>query len=273
MIDGKHNKCAASGCGKSPTYNIQGERKPLFCVDHKTSDMVDVFHKKCEYEGCDKRPLYNYQGVNSAKWCVYHRHQTMIDVFAKKCLSEWCNTIVSQKYDGYCVFCYVNLFPDKAISRNYKTKESAVNQHINCEFPEISWVFDKNIIEGCSRRRPDIFVDLGYQIIIVEIDENQHQYYDCTCENRRVMELSRDVGHRPIVIIRFNPDAYINHNGQMITSCWRIQNKTGILHVNKNKQIEWNERLHSLKTQIQYWLANSTDKTVEIIQLYYDGAA
>jgi hypothetical protein len=27
-----------------------------------------------------------------------------------------------KKYDGYCVFCFINLFPDKEISINYKRK-------------------------------------------------------------------------------------------------------------------------------------------------------
>jgi len=46
--------------------------------------------------------------------------------------------------------------------------------------------------------------DLGTHILIVEIDENAHAVYDCSCENKRLMELSQDVGHRPIVFIRFN---------------------------------------------------------------------
>ena len=71
-------------------------------------------------------------------------------------------------------------------------------------------MYDKKIQDGCSTRRPDLFLDLGYQIIIIEIDENQHIDYDCSCENKRIMELSQDVGHRPIVFIRFNPDDYKN---------------------------------------------------------------
>ena len=71
---------------------------------------------------------------------------------------------------------------------------------------------DKKLFEFfiCSKRRPDLFLDLGYQILIIEIDENQHLDYDCSCENKRIMELSQDVGHKPIVFIRFNPDEYCN---------------------------------------------------------------
>lgn len=76
-------------------------------------------------------------------------------------------------------------------------------------FPDFTWITDKTIQDGCSLRRPDLFLDLGYQVVIVEIDENQHDGYDCSCENKRIMQLSLDVDHRPIVFIRFNPDDYL----------------------------------------------------------------
>jgi hypothetical protein len=84
------------------------------------------------------------------------------------------------------------------------------------------------------------------------------------------MEISQDVGHRPIVFIRFNPDDYIDLNGKKIKSCWTPNKKTQILYVPKTKEVEWNHRLDVLKNQIQYWLDNKTDKTIEIVQLFYD---
>jgi hypothetical protein len=41
------------------------------------------------------------------------------------------------------------------------------------------------------------------------------------------------------------------------------------MQIVKNKQNEWNERIHSLKEQIQYWIDNICEKTIEIIELYY----
>ncbi len=84
------------------------------------------------------------------------------------------------------------------------------------------------------------------------------------------MELSQDVGHRPIIFIRFNPDDYENQ-GTKITSCWGI-NKNGICCIKKSKEKEWNDRLCQLKESIEYWLDsnNRTHKVIEIIQLYYD---
>jgi hypothetical protein len=84
------------------------------------------------------------------------------------------------------------------------------------------------------------------------------------------MELYQDVGHRPIIFIRFNPDSYMNKD-EKISSCWTV-NKKGICVVKKSKKDEWNERLESLKEHVNYWLIddNKTDKTVEVIELFYD---
>jgi hypothetical protein len=194
----------------------------------------------------------------------------MVDVKNKTCKTYLCHTFVSQKYEGYCLYCFINTFPDKPVSRNYKTKEYSVVEFVKNKYPEYQWISDKTIKDGCSRKRPDLLLDLGFQIIIIEIDENQHTDYGSSCENKRIMELSQDVGHRPIVFIRFNPDDYKN-NDVNITSCWG-QNNKGICVVKKSKEKEWDERLQSLENQINYWINidNKTDKTVEIIQLYYD---
>jgi len=183
------------------------------------------------------------------------------------CKSEWCETVVhSQKYNGYCLRCCVHLFPDIPVSRNYKTKEATVVDKIRSSFPHYNWISDRTIIGGTSQRRPDIHLILETHVIIIEIDENKHTSYDCSCENKRLMELSYDVQHKPIVFIRFNPDAYKNSFGTRITSCWKVS-KSGLITVVKAD--EWNERLHSLNEQIIYWLNNIPDKTVEIIELFY----
>ena len=194
----------------------------------------------------------------------------MVDVKSQTCKSEWCRTLVKEKYDGYCLHCYMHVFPEKPVSRNYKTKEFAVVEFVKSTFPDHSWISDTTIQNGCSKRRPDLLLDLGYQVLIVEIDENQHMDYDCSCENKRLMELSQDIGHRPLVFLRFNPDDYME-NSKQVFSCWG-QNNKGICVVKKSKQDEWKQRLTVLETQITYWIQpnNATNKTIEIIQLFYD---
>lgn len=227
----------------------------------------------CNQVGCKTIPCFNFPNEKKGLYCAKHKKPGMVDVKNKTCLGYLCDTIVSNpQYQGYCLRCFIHLFPDKPVARNYKTKEYSVVEFIKNTFPEqsMSMVFDKTIDGGCSKKRPDILLDLGYQVIIVEIDENQHMDYECSCENKRLMELSRDVHHRPIICIRFNPDKYLL-NGKTITSCWGT-NKQGICVVKKTKTKEWEERLRSLSRQIDYWCqpTSKTDKTVEVIQLFYD---
>ena len=188
---------------------------------------------------------------------------------SKLCKSPWCESIKQKKYNDYCLRCCVNLHPEIKISRNYKTKETDVVSRITESFPNFTWVADKKVLDGCSQRRPDLLLDLGSHIVIVEVDENRHTDYDCSCEHKRLMQLSQDVGHRPIVFIRFNPDDYIDTNGKKVTSCWRVDNRTGILHVPVSKTEEWSKRIEILKETINYWVSNPTEKTVEIIELFY----
>ena len=140
-------------------------------------------------------------------------------------------------------------------------------------FPEFTWTADKVVKDGCSKKRPDLLLDLGYQIIIIEVDENKHSKYDSTCENARLMTISQDLGHRPIIFIRFNPDSYINILKERIKSCWDITTKTGLMKIVNKK--EWYNRLEKLKQCIDYWTnpKHNLEKTIEIVQLYYDDFA
>ena len=267
MINVISKKCK---CGKTqPTYNEPGQTKPICCSSCKTTTMINVKSKKCK---CGKAiPTYNEPEETKPICCSSCKTTTMINVKDKRCKTEWCDTLISnKKYKGYCLFCFMNLFPDEKVSRNYKTKEISVRDYIKTEFPDIDWICDKQINNGCSKKRPDLLLDLGYQVLIIEIDENQHNNYDCSCENKRLMELSQDLNHRPIVFIRFNPDDYLDNN-KNITSCWGPDGN-GICCVKKSKKREWNERLNILKDTVNYWIneENKTNKTIEVIELFYD---
>lgn len=187
---------------------------------------------------------------------------------ADLCKSVWCHTRGHKKYDGYCLQCTIQLHPEIAVARNYKTKETAVREFVLESFPTVTCVTDKKVADGCSRKRPDILIDMGSHVIVVEIDENQHMAYDTSCENRRLMEISRDLGHRPIVFIRFNPDAYTVGTTKH-GSCWRA-GKDGILRITQTKTAEWSERLAALKVKIQYWIDTPSEKTIEVVQLFFD---
>ena len=159
--------------------------------------------------------------------------------------------------------CFMSLFPTETVFRNYKTKEGAVLSHINQCFPDLFIHNDRRIGGGCSAKRPDFFIELLTHVIIVEVDENAHMTYDQGCENKRMMELSEDIGHRPMVFIRFNPDG--NSDG---ASCWGVD-KSGLAVVKKKRAAEWQERLAALTATIGFWKVTIPEKTIELIKLFY----
>ncbi len=184
------------------------------------------------------------------------------------CKFDHCETKGISKYNGYCLPCCIQVCPEIEVSRNYKTKENDVVDRIKATFPNFTWIADKRVQDGCSLRRPDLLLDMGSHIIIVEVDENKHSDYDCSCEHKRLMQISQDLHHRPVVFIRFNPDAYTNPDGVLVKSCWKL-NKLGVTQISNRNEKKWIERINTLKTQIQYWIDNPVEKTIEIVELFY----
>ena len=244
-------------CGGS--IFCEHNRRKVYCKDCGGSGLCEHNRRKTQCKEC-----------NGSLFCEHKQRKHLCKPCGGKyiCKSSWCETQGNKKYEGYCLRCFVNLFPDKPNTRNYKTKEKCVVDCITEALPQFTWVADKKVKDGCSKRRPDLLLDLGSHIIIVEVDENKHTDYDCSCEHKRLMELSQDLQHRPIVFIRFNPDDYTNQDNILVRSCWKV-NKLGVMQIMKTKEAEWKERMACLKLQIQYWVENPTEKMVEIVELFY----
>jgi hypothetical protein len=271
MVDVVSPRCKyPEGCETIAIFGDKVEKKRLRCFDHAEPGMVDVVSPRCKHpEDCEERAYFNDEGKRP-EYCREHKLAWMIDVHNKTCENKWCYTrVCNDKYKGFCLRCYVDKFPNEPLSRNYKNKEDEVSKFIKSNYPELKWVTDRTIAGGCSRLRPDLLLDLGYQLVIIEIDEHQHVGY--SCENNRLKQLSQDAG-LPIVFIRFNPDQYTDIKMTRITSCWS-PNSDGKLTVTNSKRQEWETRLGVLKTQVDYWLTNKTTEIIELVQLFYDQIA
>ena len=267
MEDVVNKKCIEKDCKKQPYYNIPGE-KPLYCATHKKEGMEDVKNKKCMEIDCKTLPTYNIPGEKPL-YCVTHMKEGMIDVKHKKCLINLCD--IRPTKEGYCSRCFYYTFPDKPQARNYKSKEILVTNYIKDNFKDYEIRYDQIISQGCSRRRPDIFIELYTHCIIVEVDEDQHLRYDSTCENKRIVELYQDLGYRNIVYIRFNPDKYKvkndNDNFKTIRSCFS-KDKDGKLKIGSSK--DWNHRLEKLNECIAKNIENIPSKSISYEYLFYD---
>jgi len=259
--------CEHEDCNLVASFNYFGQKRKLRCSKHKEDGMVDVKHPYCLEPNCDIFASFNYQGEKKYLYCVKHKKDDMINVKNPRCKFENCMVDGNKKYDGYCLFCFIHLFPDVKLSYNYKTKEKHIVDNVKNKFTNFSWISDKKILDGCSNRRPDLVVDFGFNILIIEIDENQHNNYNC--ENKRLMQISQDFNHRPIVFIRFNPDNYTNNKNENVPSCFKCDNK-GIMSVRNKKDFE--KRLKILYKEIEYWSCekNINEKTVNLVYLFYD---
>jgi hypothetical protein len=269
MISFKNDMCIEYGCNIHANYGYKDENNLLYCSIHKKDNMIENKHKKCIFEGCNLRRKYNLDGL-SPLYCSKHKTSEMINRDSKLCKTTLCYTRISDKFDGYCLYCYINTYPNNKISKNYKTKERCVVDFIKNNFNNFIWKTDQKVENGCSKRRPDLLLDLGHLVIIVEIDENQHIDYDCSCETKRVLEIYEDIGQRPTIFIRFNPDNYYDKE-DFITSCWTNNNK-GLAVVKKSKIKEWNNRLNILKNIIDECINKSYDytKSLDFIYLFFD---
>lgn len=265
MVDIKHKRCLYLSCdNKTPTFGLPDDKVATYCGEHgKLLGMIDIRSKRCLQKECDiKNPVFGYTNDKNGTYCETHKLIGMINIVSKKC--ETCNsTQMNSKYKPNCARCHFYLNPDDPRIINYKTKEQAYMTALLEAFPQFK--LDKTINGGCSKRRPDGFLDLLTHVIIIEIDENEHKSYDNTCNNRRTMELSQDVDHRPIVFIRLNPDSY-KLNGTRMKGSFSLTKKTNELKIVKK---EFNKRLNSLIKSVEKYIITIPDKTISVEYLYF----
>lgn len=185
-----------------------------------------------------------------------------------------CNTPLCDKHsqiDGKCIRCFYALNPNDKRCKRIKLKENEVVKYIKQEFNELNWIFDM-FISGdglCFNVRPDALLHLNNHSLIIEIDENQHKFYDVSCDEARTHKIQEALD-RPIIIIRFNPDEYIDNNKQKIKSCFKVDKKLGLTIIPKNEEENWNDRLKTLKKTILENLIKISENPIKIIKLYYD---
>ena len=281
MIDVASTKCIE--CKKvQPSYNYDGEIAK-YCSKCKKEDMVDVTsHKKCVV--CKiKNCFYNYKD-QPHEYCGTCKKDGMINVYTLKCVHDsnvtknncikcnpkracqLCfitNVHCESRFKPYCFNCYCYMNPDTEIPRQFKIKEHHVRDYLKEEFKEtITMEFDKKVEDGCSRRRPDVKIDFGEFVMIIEVDENRHANY--SCENKRMMEIFRDCGSRNMVLIRFNPDSY-KEKGKTHKGAFEITEK-GNLSV---KKAEFQRRMWEMVVIIEKYKKIPPKKEITVEQLFY----
>ena len=161
-----------------------------------------------------------------------------------------------------CIRCFYHFYPNEKIPTRYKMRQHYFNEKLIEEFGDI-FEYDKQIKCGCSKRRPDWFIDCYKYSIIIELDEDQHKY--TSCDEKRMMELFQDLGNRQLVLIRINPDKY-NKKGKMKEGCFEFDEKNTIKCLTK----EFDRRFNKLINFIDYYLDNEPEKEITVRKLFFD---
>jgi hypothetical protein len=213
--------------------------------------------------------------------CEHDRNRSRCIICNPSVSCEDCKLIFVSKRTQYyplCEACYCTKHPDCEKSRHYKLKEHILRDELRSHFKDhcIDLFFDKRVEGGCSRRKPDVLIDCLLFSIVIECDEFQHKQYDSTCEHKRMMELFEDLGSRPLIMIRFNPDSYTHSNGTRIKTCFNpliSEEDSNRKRFYDIQEEEWKARTTLLKCVISQFLQKDTfpEKEITELQLFYDG--
>lgn len=237
MKDVKNKECK---CGKTfLLYNYPGESKGICCIDCKKDDMVDVVHSYCK---CNTIATFNYEYESTPICCSKCRSEDMVNISdrSKRCKGQegLCTIAGNPKYRGYCTFCFSHEFPKDPLTFKIreKTKEMATRDFINSNYEgfhhdEVLWVSD-----GCDcthKRRIDHRKLIGNTMLCIETDEDQHKKYDKNDEIFRYNDIYSYFSGK-YIFIRYNPDPYINKNGEKVDPDWNVRFNTLKIEIDKH---------------------------------------
>jgi hypothetical protein len=231
--------------------------------------MNDLYKKSCNYPKCKSQKIY---GINKALYCYEHKQSDMINIILENKCSEcdkehtaiitnvkYCNDhIPTKNYDmiikRLCKYCDIkeeSTYICNDCKKIQNKKEWAIIRHLR---KTIDTPFEYNsskMLNGCSKKRPDVYFELDKHCVIVEVDENQHNSYEDVCECARINEIVNGIGGKSVIMIRYNPDI-IKNNGKQI-------------YINNNERIDLLVKVIKEELTKDYNIF-----MVKVIQLFYN---
>ena len=299
MINIMKKTCEFIGCTKIPLFNISDQKQGKFCVVHKENNMINVIHTTCI--NCNTIANFGYCGQQSSH-CAKHKLEFMINKPKSKCIIENCKelAIFGEIYPQHCEehqqnneFCWLvqhcikcnrqhQLLDKHDLCHSFcslekldiqqklyeKVKETIMINFIQNKIKLSNHVKissqDKIINSNCNLYRPDLSIDCGTHIVVIECDEHQHRNYNwssCTlnrslkqAEEKRMYEIMQAFGGLPTIFLRWNPDNF-NTNNKI------------------NKSYSQTKRLEILKKWIEHCINLKLEDIQHIVQykqLFYD---
>ncbi len=176
---------------------------------------------------------------------------------------------------SYKPFYKYNKNKPKPKKENIRYKEKIIINDLvnflnNLNINEQNILINKKISAGSSTYRPDLLITLTNLNIIIEIDERQHSIYNKIKEKNRIEEIFKDLNNKSLIVIRLNPDKYINIDGVKKKSIFCKDKLTKIYKIRYINQ--YNIRLNKVKFIINYYLnIINIDNIIYNYHLFFDG--
>lgn len=268
------HECYEDNCTKARAYGYASDGKRLVCSQHiskleiRQNDPVTLMIKRrsCELKNCSNEAEWGLRDLETGHGIARRCKEHILEKDENIKVCKYCKNASASRNPEYlqnCARCFYRQNPDHPKVRNYKTKEQTFMQPLKRIYSEI--ILDKPIAGGCSTYRPDGLIDCLTHSVVIEIDEDQHAGYDLECERRRMMEIFKSLGYRPIVFIRFNPDAYIL-NSRRVKSVF-TKSKAGEMKIRSKQELE--RRLEELISRTHFHVNNVPSKDVDIQYMFY----
>jgi hypothetical protein len=233
MVDVRKKNCIK--CTKTALYGLI---KNTHCIDHKTSEMLKNPSKKCIK--CNEKAIYGYN-KSSPLYCEKHKDNDCVNLIERVCVS--CSLLNILNENNLCIYC------DPQKQKIKKRKENIIKDLLDSN--NIKYNLHNQIIDyNCGKERPDFVIDHITHIVILEVDENQHNSYSCECEQTRMINITQTLGGTPVIWIRYNPDSFTINNNKMLVSD-TIRHKILLEYLTK-------------------FTIKQPDNLSEVIYLYYD---
>jgi very-short-patch-repair endonuclease len=234
MVNIVHNKCQENTCKEIPIFGFLNKKK-LYCLKHKKENMINLFlENKCSVLECSEE----YSNIfDKVKYCNSHTPNNNLILVKRLC--KYCD--IKDESDYICKDC-----------KNIKNKkEWAIVKYLRKNIITKFEYDSSKMLQGCSKKRPDIYFELDKHCVIVEIDENQHNSYEDKCECARINEIVNGIGGKSVIIIRYNPDV--------------VKNKNKVIEIKQSDRIELLVKI--IKEEL---VKDYESFIVKIIQIYYN---
>lgn len=271
MVDIKHPKCESDECKNRAIYGLKN--KVTHCHEHKTNDMK-VQSSECDIYSCRGKAIYTTSFNEKPTLCEKHASATMFNVNKRydcsvsDCDEEFLFTYKKKNYcekhcpdkkltnSRFCKYCEMSpssIFICIECRRNCHPKEASIVKFLSNNIYQEAFLDSSSRLNGCSKRRPDILYECNTHNVIIEIDENQHNGYDESCECSRLNEIFLGLENVSLTVIRFNFD--------------KVKHKNKVIKFDKDARHEL--LLKTIKTELDNIPTSDTPK-VNLIQLFYN---